>query len=127
MFTEHLGTHRILSCKPGPYLSDHTAVEFLLSVEKEHMISKHITIRKLKLIDIPSLIEDLQLEDQLDSDMLDDMVEWLEIKLWTALDKHAPSKEKCITVRSSNLWFTDEIKEQKQRAKGGKRSGDNMD
>ena len=101
VFTEYLSTHRILSCKPGPYLSDHKAVEFLLSVEKEHMFSKHITIRKLKFIDIPSLIEDLQLDDQLDSDKLDDMVDWLETRLWTALDKDAPSKEKCITVRSS--------------------------
>ena len=24
VFTECLSTHRILSCKPGPYLSDHT-------------------------------------------------------------------------------------------------------
>ena len=103
MFTECLGTHRTISCKPGPYLSDHTAVEFILSVKKEHMVSKHITIRKLKSIDIPSLIGDLQLEDQLDSDKLDDMVQWLETKLWTVLNKHAPSKEKCITVISSNL------------------------
>ena len=42
------------------------------------------------------------------------MVEWLESRLQTALDKHAPVKEKCITVRSSNPWFTDEIKEQKR-------------
>ena len=127
VFTECLRTHRILSCKPGPYLSDHTAVEFLISVEKEHMVSKHITIRKLKSIDVPSLIEDLQLEDQLNSDKLDDMVEWLETKLQTALGKHDPSKEKCITVRSSNLWFMDGIKEQKGESEGGKRSGDNMD
>ena len=127
VFTECLSTHRILSYKPGPYLSDHTAVEFLLSVEKQHMVSKHITIGKLKSIEIPSLIEDLHLDDQLDSDMLDDMVEWLETRLQTALDKHAPSKEKCIRVRSSNLWFTDEIKEQKGESEGRKRSGDNMD
>ena len=111
MFTECLSTHRILGYKPGPYLSNHTAVEFLLSVKREHMVGKHITIRKLKSIDIPSLIEDLHLDDQLNSDKLDDMVEWLETKLWMALDKHAPSKEKCITVRSSNPWFMDQIKE----------------
>ena len=45
------------------------------------------------------------------------MVEWLETKLQTALDKHAPSKEKCITVRSSNPWFTNEIKEPKKRVR----------
>ena len=114
MFSECLSTHKILSCKPGPYLSDHTAVEFLLSVEKEHMVRKNNNIRKLKSINVPSLIEDLQLEDQTDPDNLDDMVEWLETKLRTALDMHAPVKEKCITVRSSNPWFTDEIKEQKR-------------
>ena len=113
MFSECLSTHNILSCKPGPYLSDHTAVEFILSVEKEHMVSKQITIRKLKSIDIPSFIEDLHLEDHIDQDNMDDMVDWLETKLRTALDKHAPVKEKCITVRSYNPWFTDEIKEQK--------------
>ena len=120
VFTECLRAHRILSCKPGPYLSDHTAVEFLLSVKKEHMVSKQITIMKLKSVDIPSLIEDLQLDEQLDSDKLDDMVEWFETRLQTALDKHAPSKEKCITVRSTNPWFTDEIKEQKRSQKDRK-------
>ena len=81
------------------------------------MVSKQITIRKLKSIDIPSLIEDLQLDDQLDSDKLDDMLKWLETRLWTALDKHAPSKEKYITVTTSNRWFTDEIKEQKWKVR----------
>ena len=64
VFTECLSTHRILSCKPRSYLSDHAAVEFLLSVKKEHMFSKHVTIRKLKSIDIPSFTEDLQLDEQ---------------------------------------------------------------
>ena len=71
----------ILSCEPGPYLSDYTAVEFLLSVEKEHMVSKHNAIRKLKSIDIPSFIDDLQLEDQTDPNNMDNMVEWLETRL----------------------------------------------
>ena len=109
-----LSTHKILSCKPGPYLSDHTVVEFLVSVEKEHMVSKQITIRKLKSIYIPSFIDDLQLEDQTDPNNMDDMMEWLETRLQTALEKHVPDKEKCITVRSSNPWFTGEIKEQKR-------------
>ena len=81
VFSECLSTHKILSCKPGPYLSDHTAVECLLSVEQEHMVSKYITVRKLKSIDIPSCIEDLQLEDQTDPNIMDGMVEWLETKL----------------------------------------------
>ena len=112
VFSECFSTHNILSCKLGPYLSDHTAVEFLVSVEKEHMVSKHIATRKLKSIDMPSFIDDLQLEDQTDLDNMDDMVEWLETRLQTALDKHALVKEKYIAVRSSNLWFSDEIKEQ---------------
>ena len=94
VFSEFLSTHNILSCKPGPYLSDHTAVEFLLSDEKEHMVSKHITIRKLKSIDIPSLIEDLQLEDKTDPDNMDDMVEWLETKLQDSSGQACPTKGK---------------------------------
>ena len=114
VFSECLSTHKILSCKPGPYLSDHAVVEFLVSFEKEHMVSKHITIRKLKSIDIPSFIDDLQLEDKTDPNNVDDMVEWFETRVQTALDKHAPVKEKPITVRCSNPWFTGEIKEQKR-------------
>ena len=101
VFSECLSTYKILSCKSEPYLSDHTSVEFLLSVKKEHVVNKCITIRKFKSINVPSLIEDLQLEDQTDPDNMDDMVERLETKLQTALDKHALEKEKCITVRSS--------------------------
>ena len=58
------------------------------------MVSKHITIRKLKSIDVPSLIEDLQLEDLTDADNMDDMVEWLETKLQTALGQACSSKGK---------------------------------
>ena len=81
VFSECLSTYKILSCKLGLYLSDHTAVEFLLSIEKEHMVSKQIAIRKLKSIDIPSFIDDLQLEDQTDSNNMGNMVEWLETRL----------------------------------------------
>ena len=81
VFSECLSTHKILSCKPGLYLSVHRVVEFLVSVEKEHMVSKHIVIRKLKSIDIPSFIDDLQLEDKADLNDMDDMVEWLETRL----------------------------------------------
>ena len=88
VFSECLSAYKILSCKPGPYLSDHTTVEFLLSVEKEHMVSKHITIRKLKSIDIPSFIDDLQLEDQ--TDQIIWMIWWSGLKpdykqLWTSM------------------------------------------
>ena len=79
--SEFFSTHKILSCKPGPYLSEHTAVEFLVSVEKEHIISKHIAARKLKSIDISSFIDDLQLEDQTELDNMGDMVEWHETRL----------------------------------------------
>ena len=58
------------------------------------MVSKHIAIRKLKSIDIPSFIDNLQLEDQTDPYNMDDIVEWLETRLRTAMDKHAPVKEK---------------------------------
>ena len=81
LLSECLRTHKILSCKPGLYLSDHTAVEFLVSVEKEHMVSKHIAIRKLKSIDILSFIDYLQLEDKTDPNNMDDMVEWFETRL----------------------------------------------
>ena len=81
VFSECLSTHKILSCKQGPYLSDHTAVEFLVSVEKEHTVSKDFAIRKLKSIDIPSFIDDLQLEDRADLNNMDDMVEWLQTRL----------------------------------------------
>ena len=45
------------------------------------MVSKHIAGRKLKSIDIPSFIDDQQLEDQTDPNNMDDMVEWLETRL----------------------------------------------
>ena len=114
VLSECLSTYKILSCKPGPYFQTIQQLSSFYLSKKSTWLVNTSPVGSWKSIDVPSLIENLQLEDQTDPDNMDDMAEWLETKLWTALDKHALEKEKYIMVRSSNLWFTDEIKEQKR-------------
>ena len=51
LFTECIGRVEISKCGPSEYISDHLAVEANILVDKEDIVQKDITIRKLKNMD----------------------------------------------------------------------------
>ena len=54
---------KIANCFPGPYLSDHCTVEIVLTQNREDMLRKSVTNRKLQNIDQQQFITDLKLQD----------------------------------------------------------------
>ena len=76
------------------------------------MERKQITFCCITNIDYKSFTKDLHLDDIEESD-LDSMVESFN-RLQTTLDSHAPEISKIIKTRPRNLWFTPELKLQKQ-------------
>ena len=113
VMAEPLGKIKVTSCTTGPFLSDHCAVMFTISVTKQHMERKEITFHWTKDIDYESFTNDLHLDD-IEESKLDSMVESFNNRLQTTLDSHAPEISKIITTRSKNPWFTPELKLQKQ-------------
>ena len=114
LFTECIGRVEIGKCGPGEYISDHLAVEANILVDKEDIFQKDIRIRKLKNMDRAKFIEDLNLEEIPETDNINTMVNTLEQKMKESLNCNAPETSQRITVRPKNLWFSDDLREQKR-------------
>ena len=97
VMTEPLGKTKVTSCKPGPFFSDHCAVNFTISVTKQNMERKEITFCHIKDIDYEIFAKDLNL-DNIEENELDSMVESFNNRLQTTLDSHAPEIKKIITT-----------------------------
>ena len=114
LFTECIGRVEISKCGPGEYISDHLAVEANILVDKEDIVQKDITIRKLKNMDKTKFIEDLNLHEFPETDNINTLVNTLEWKMKESLDNNAPENSQRITVRPKKLWFSDDLREQKR-------------
>ena len=88
LFTECIGRVEISKCGPGEYISDHLAVEANIQVDKEDIVQKDITIRKLKNMDRTKFIKDLNLEEFPEMDNINILVNTLEQKMKESLDNN---------------------------------------
>ena len=84
---------KVLKCTPGPFISDHCAVNITLSVPKTNIIRMTIPTHNLKDIDLHQFTKDMVIEE-IPTSNLEDMVEVFNKKLISALDHHAPPKPK---------------------------------
>ena len=114
LFTECISRVEISKCSPGEYTSDHLAVEANILVDKEDIVQKDITIRKLKNMDKTKFIEDLNLDQFPETDNINILVNTLERKMKESLDNNAPETCRRITVRPKNPWFSDDLRKQKR-------------
>ena len=114
ILVEKLSKLKIANCFPGPYLSDHCTEETVLTQNREDIQRKSVTIRKLHNIDQQQFITDLKLQDLNLMQQPDELVNAFEDQVQKALDKHAPERLKEITIRSTNPWFTNKVKEKKK-------------
>lgn len=93
-----------------PFISDHLAVHSSLHLEKPRFVKKVVSSRKLRGIDMTSFRRDIEgsvlLQHQ---DDLHVVVNNYDEVLRSLLDKHAPVKERVVTVRPSARWYTAEV------------------
>ena len=69
---------------------------------------------ELRNIDQQQFITDLKLQDLNSIQQPDELVNAFEDQVQKALDKHAPEGTKETTIRSTNPWFTNEVKDKKK-------------
>ena len=93
IFTEIITRQKVLKCTPGPFISDHCAINIILSVPKTNIIRMTIQTCNLKDIDLDQFTKDMGIEEITTSN-LEDMVEVFNKKLISALDHHALEKTK---------------------------------
>ena len=116
VITETGSNIKVQSCRPGPYISDHRAVEVVTNIPREDIQIKSVTVRKLKNIDVDKMVESMDLASVCleEMDDLNKIVDLVETRMKNALDLHAPMKTQNMTVRKLTPWYTEEVKGQKR-------------
>ena len=103
-----------------PVISDHYLVSCSLALPKKAFERKEVNDRKLKSIELQELrdvISDSPLVGTVDEagHDLESLVVLYNTTLIGLLDKHAPLKMRTITIRPSAPWYTEDIREEKQK------------
>ena len=96
-------------------MSDHYEIITTLSACKKNTHKKTIKYRTYEGIKWEQLYQDAACDDLLKVDLnINELVTEFETKIQAEIDKHAPIKEKRVSVRRHQPWFNDEIKSAKQ-------------
>jgi formyltetrahydrofolate synthetase len=104
VITEVANGVELVSCEPGPFLSDHRVVKVVTKVKKENIISKSIIYRNFKDIDRSEFASDIT-NIKIESESVTEYVELFESEMKVIVDKHAPEIEKqlFVEIRSHGL------------------------
>jgi len=98
------------------HLSDHHSVVVTLNATQPERQQKLIKFRKIRSIDVGDFNGDIQKDldnDKCESMTPDENVNFLNKTLSRILEKHAPLREKKITIRPNCLWFDDNVQKLK--------------
>ena len=97
---------------PGPYISDHLAVQVSIQMIKEQPKSEIIMYQDMKGKSAQDVFEKVSLKVE-DFDQIDDIVEHLDKQIDKALNEVAPKCEKIVCIRKKQPWYNTCIKRQK--------------
>ena len=99
-----------------PVISDHLAVYSTLHLEKPRFAKEVVSSRNLCRIDMNSFWSDIERSVlPQHQDDLHVVVNNYDEVLRSLLDKHAPVKERVVTVRPSAPWYTVEVTAEKRK------------
>ena len=105
-----------LSVKIGlPF--DHYAIKCYINISRPPPTKITIRSRNLQKISIDNLIHDIQVSSLSSepSQNLPRLVNQYEAVLCELLDKHAPQKERSVTLRHNAQWFSDTLSDEKRK------------
>ena len=97
VLTEALSSLSVVTCRQGPFLSDHCSIELEVAIPKPALKRQTITSHNIKDIVIEDLVKELDL-GTIDGENINDLVNQLDNKCKTALDTLAPETTKCVTI-----------------------------
>ena len=98
------------------WISDHSLLQFELEISKPPPLSKTVTVRNWKSVDVSNFIEDLEgsdLHNLKNLDLSDSALLYNSV-LHGLADKYAPRREKNIVSRPRAPWFTPELRQLKR-------------
>ena len=123
IITKHEQSAEVLQIWKGETFSDHDEVVATISIMRPEIERKRVQTRSLKKIDHTQMDEDIQelVKEAENIQDVHNLVELYNRKLSEILDKHAPIKEKIVTVRPQYPWYTEEAKRAKNAMRKAER------
>ena len=112
IITESDNHLNIVDPSAGDYISDHRFVHSVVNLSKPTKSRSYKTIEKLQDVDIYDLCREADLGTLYSMDSIDDMVECLEQKVQSALQKLVVKETKLVVDRKKVPWMMSEVKEQ---------------
>ena len=99
--TEIASSLNIITCQPGPLLSNHCSIECTTNIIREDITRKTVSFRKIKDIDTQKFQDDVvnELEMANECHDIDVLVQNSETTLHDILEVHAPLVTKSVTFR----------------------------
>ena len=110
VFTELASEIEMLSCTPGPFISDNSMIKCEIKCKRDRPTEGNITYCRMNKIDTGAFVKDLVLTgvtDDLDPAMI---IQVFQHELSRVLDKHAPIMRK-LPARRPKRWYNENIKE----------------
>ncbi|KAJ8048390.1 hypothetical protein HOLleu_00681 [Holothuria leucospilota] len=113
MYAPEIFDIKVTNCYAGSYISERCFVLADLSLRKDDVMEKTIKTRRFKKLDLIKFCEILDFNDLSDVNDLDCLVEAVDVKTVKALDQLIPVTTMRITERRKEIWFDDDIKQQR--------------
>jgi exonuclease III len=97
-------------------ISDHSTVMCKLNFERPSFLKKQVTSRKIKAININSLVDDIEQSQIFNHDIscINEMADIYNSELSRIVDHHAPLITRNITIRPAAPWYNEEIRSEKR-------------
>jgi hypothetical protein len=97
-------------------ISDHSTVMCKLNFERPSFQKKQVTSRKIKAININSLVDDIEQSQIFNHDIscINEMADIYNSELSRIVDHHAPLITRNITIRPAAPWYNEEIRSEKR-------------
>ena len=105
VLTEALSSLLVVTCRQGPFLSDHCSIELEVAIPKLALNIKDVVIE--------DLVKELDL-GTVEGEDINDLVNQLENKCKTALNTLALETTKCVTIQQKKCWLTKKSLDQKK-------------
>ena len=120
VLTEALSSLSVVTCRQGPFLSDHCSIELEVAIPKPALKRQTITLCNIKDVVIEDLVKELDL-GTIEGKDITNLVNQLENKCKIALDTLAPETTKCVTIQQKKCWLTKEVLDQKKMVRRGEK------
>ena len=103
----------VQNCRACSFISDHRLIAARISIQRNYIERCSVTSRCYKNFDLDKFKNDLKFDSAANS-TLEELVHKYQSTAEQCLDTHAPTVTKRVTKRKTELWYNDQISDQKK-------------